>query len=380
MLYFTSDISRSPLKKATTCIRNMRPLFIATVLIPTILAVLYYGIMASDVYTSESRFIVRTQGKQAPTGLASFLVGGELGGMSGSEVSAVKEYALSRDALAALNHQGRIYAIYSRPEIDWFSKLGAWGGTSFEKLYEYYTGKVFVENESKSSITILQVQAYRAEDAHWINEQLLRQGEALVNRLNQRSRADTIRYAQAEVAKAQQRARGAAQSLAMFRDRYGVIDPDKQATVSLQMISKLQDELIATKTNLAQIRDVAPDNPQIEALETRAASLHSEIGEQMARLAGGRSSLAGKATEYTRLTLESQFADRLLATAMAGLETANNEARRQQVYIERIVQPDRPDEATRPRRLRSIFAVLVVGLVAWGVLTMLLAAMREHQQ
>ena len=83
--------------------------------------------------------------------------------------------------------------------------------------------------------------------------------------------------------------------------------------------------------------------------------------------------------QYTRLALENQFADRLLASAMASLESANAEARRQQVYIERVAQPDLPDEATRPRRLRNIFAVFVISLVGYGIVFLLRAALREHQ-
>jgi hypothetical protein len=38
-----------------------RPFFLALVLLPTLLGVLYFGFFAYDVYISESRFVVRTQ-------------------------------------------------------------------------------------------------------------------------------------------------------------------------------------------------------------------------------------------------------------------------------------------------------------------------------
>ena len=63
---------------------------------------------------------------------------------------------------------------------------------------------------------------------------------------------------------------------------------------------------------------------------------------------------------------------------MNSLEEARNEARRKQAYVERIVQPSLPDEAQEPRRLRGIFATFVLGLIAWAILTMLLAGIREH--
>ena len=54
-------------------------------------------------------------------------------------------------------------------------------------------------------------------------------------------------------------------------------------------------------------------------------------------------------------------------------ETPNNSA------MTRIVQPSLPDIAMEPKRMRSILATFVLGLVAWGILSMLLAGVREHQ-
>lgn len=356
---------------------SAKGLFLVVVVAPTLVAALYFFLIASDVFTSESRFMVRAPGRPVPTGIASLLMGGDTGG--GSDVSAVREYSTSRDALKQLDKSGKIREIYNRPEADFLSDLDGFGETTFEDTYNYFGSRISIENVNKSSVTILRVQAFRAEDAKWVNEQLLRQSELLVNRLNQRSRYDTVRNAEQDVAKARDRSQQAALALAAFRNRYGIIDPDKQSMVSLQMIAKLQDEIISTKTMLAQTLKLAPMNPQIEAYRSRISTLEAEVTNQSKMLTGGQSSLAGKNTEYARLTLETQFADRLLTAAMASLESAHNEFRRQQVYIERVSQPDAPDEATRPRRVRSVAAVLLTATVAWGIIVLLLAALREHQ-
>jgi capsular polysaccharide transport system permease protein len=46
--------------------------------------------------------------------------------------------------------------------------------------------------------------------------------------------------------------------------------------------------------------------------------------------------------------------------------------------LERIVQPSRPDTALEPRRVRGVLATLGLGLIVWGVLTMLVAGVKEH--
>ena len=80
------------------------------------------------------------------------------------------------------------------------------------------------------------------------------------------------------------------------------------------------------------------------------------------------------------MKLEQEFADNQLAAALASLEQARNEAQRQQLYLERIVQPSLPDVAVLPERLRNVVTVLVIGLVLWGILGMILAGVREHQE
>lgn len=358
----------------------MTPLFLFTVCIPTILAAVYYTFVASDIYVSESRYIVRTQGKQIPSGLASLIAGPDGGGFGGSAMTAVAEYATSRDAMKALNEKGRLTEAFSRPEIDLFSDIAPLGGNvTDEDLFEYFTKHVALGQETQSSISTMVVKAYTPEDARWINGRLLELGEALVNRLNERSRVDLVRYARQEVDEAKEASRNAAFALADYRNRFGVIDPEKQASVSLQMVSKLQDELILTKTQLTQMRAFTPGNPQVPVLRERVSSLNREIEAEMLKVAGGKGSLAAKSAEYSRLAVEAEYAEKLLTNALVSLQNASNEARRQQAYVERIVQPNLPDKATQPRRIRGILSVFVLGLAAWGVLSLLYSAMREHK-
>ena len=353
-------------------------LFLLTVVAPTVLAILYFGLFASDVYVSESQFVVRSPDKPAASGLGVLLKSAGFSN-AGDEIFAAHEYVRSRDALKELNRSQAVAKAYGDRSIsifDRFNPLGLDG--SFEDLYDYYRGKVRVDYATTSAITTLTVRAFSPMDAQRFNRQLLERSEELVNRLNTRGRSDLVRFATEEVVEAKIAAREAALSLARFRNASGILDPEKQATLQLQMVSKLQDELIGARTQLQQLRAIAPENPQIPILETRISSLSGEIDEQLGLVAGNRRSLSNSAAQYQRLELEREFADRRLAAAMNSLEEARNEARRKQAYVERIVQPSLPDEAKEPRRLRGIFATFVLGLVAWAILTMLIAGIREH--
>ncbi|WP_295633409.1 hypothetical protein [Novosphingobium sp.] len=360
--------------------KQLGGLFVLCVVIPTLGALLYFGFFASDVYISESRFVVRSPDKPAPSSF-SFLLKSTGFGNAGDEIFAAQSFVTSRDALTQLNRDRAVEKAYTRPTVsifDRFNPLGLSG--SFESLYRFYRNRVSIDYDTSSSITTLSVRAYTSDDAYRMNVGLLGLAEGLVNRLNTRARQDLIEFSSGYLDEARRKANAAALELSQFRNQEGVIDPEKQATVQIQMISKLQDSLIATHTQLAELQAYTPQNPQIAVLKVRIRELSGQIDEELDKVAGSRRSLSSKAARYQRLQLESQFADRQLGAAMASRDEAMTEARRKQAYVERIVQPNRPDEALEPRRLRGILATFALGLVAWGILRMLLAGVREHAE
>jgi len=50
-------------------------LFLFTTLVPTVLAMIYFGFLASDIYTSESRFVVRSPDRQTASPLGLLMKG-----------------------------------------------------------------------------------------------------------------------------------------------------------------------------------------------------------------------------------------------------------------------------------------------------------------
>lgn len=354
-------------------------IFLVTVAIPTLLAVIYFGFLSSDVYISESRFVVRSPTKAAVTSLGQVLSGSALNGSS-EESNAVVNYLESRGAFDQSDSDGLLSRSYRAATIFWLDRFGSLTGESRERFYEYYRKKVLVDQEATTQVLQLTVRAFTPADARAINERLLERSETLVNRLSDRARADLVAVARGEVDQAKAQARSAALALAEYRDRAGIIDPEKEAAIRLQMVSKLQDELITTRTQLRQMQEYTPKASQIPYLRTQLAELQREIDEQTAGIAGSSRSLSAAAARYQVLMLDSMLADKQLAASLASLQEAQAEARRKRAYVERIAEPSLPDYPLEPRRLRAILATLVLGLIAWGVLSTLIQGVREHRE
>jgi capsular polysaccharide transport system permease protein len=361
-------------------IKGINRLFLLTVVIPTTAAALYYGFIAADVYVSESKFVVRSaQGSQSQMSVVGALLGGSGFTRAQEDAYPVVDYIESRDALSQLNVDSFVTNAYSK-HGDVISRFHSFGGFSFEQLWKYYSKHIVnIALDPTSSIATLQVRAYSAQDASEINAKLIDISEDLVNRLNDRAASDTIAFAQRQVETATKTAREASQELAAYRQTHTVFDPDKQSALALQQATTLQSQLFAAQSQLGQLQLTSPQNPQISALTKYIETVKKQISSVSSNVMGATNSLSGKETEYTRLQLNSQFADKQLAAAMTALDNAHAEAEKKQLYLEVLVQPNTPDIAIEPLRLRGILAVLAVGLVLWGTLSLLIASIKEHQ-
>lgn len=360
-------------------LKKINRLFALTVLAPTAIATVYYGLIAAPVYVSESRFVVRSSQQQPQLGVVGAILSGTGFSRTDDNTYPVIDYIQSRDALRELNQNSYITNSYSK-DGDFIGRFHPFLDGSFEALWRYY-GKhiVNVSSDPTSGITILQVRAYTAEDAEKINSTLIKLSERLVNRMNDRAASDAVDFSEREVENAASKAKNAATALARYRNTHAIFDPDRQSALRLQQITALQAQLFSAQTQLTQLLSISPQNPQIPALKTSIASLQKQIDTTNGSVAGSQDSYSEKVTQYERLQLDSQFADKQLASTMAALENAREEAERKQLYLEELVQPNTPDIAIEPKRIIGIATVFAIGLICWASLSLLLASIREHR-
>jgi len=352
-------------------------LFVA---LPTLLAVFYYGFIASDVYVSQSRFVIKAPGqKSMPTGTLASLI--QTSGFSGGEqeTKEVLDYIKSRDALSDLQRQVDLQARYQNAGADFLSRFPRpFRDASFENLYKYYQTKISAAPDNESGVAVLEVRAFRPEDARIINARLLTLSEGLVNRLNTRAERRAVSEAEQRVLAAQIRVRNARVALSGFRNQQEIIDPAKQATGVLEITNKLVTEHAALQAQLQLMQRVAPRNPAIPALRARVSALSGQIAAQNARVVGSPSGIASKVAGYENLMAEQEFAQATLTAASTSLEQARVEVQKQQYYLERVVEPNLPDTPLLPSRLKNILVVLGASLCLYFIGWMLVVGILEH--
>ncbi len=359
--------------------RVLRRLVVAAIVSPAVFAVVYYGLVASPRYESETRFIVRgVNGTRAAPGLESLIQAFGIA-RSNDDTNVVLEYLLSRDAVAELEAALPLRAMYGVKEADPLSRFPRpFLSDSFERLYRYYEDRVGVFDDTDTGIVTVTAQAFRPEDARAITRRLLSQAEALVNAMNARLQADTVQSAQAVVAEAAKAVMEAHAEVTRFRNAELVVDPSQNAIAQLTTISELSGQVDRVLAQISQSGRLSPSSPAVAPLRAKADALTAQIASEQKALAGSHSAVADKVSTYERLSLLRTLADGSLAAATASLTTARADARRQHVYVEVISAPNLPDESMQPQRLRAVATAFAVSGAALAVLWLISAGVREH--
>lgn len=347
------------------------------VILPTLVTSFYYFVIAAGQYESEARFLVKGTATETTSALSQMLRTSSFGAAE-SEQYSIDDYLLSHDAVAALQSKMDLAAMFGRPEADWISELWYSHPTDLE-LLNYYRKKVSVFFDSSTGITTLKVHAYRAEDAYQIAEALLQLGEERVNEFSKRSEEDTIRVASVEVSRAEERVSKAQQALTDYRVQQQSIDPEKSTATVLGVVGNLENELAQTRAQLTGMNSyLAQTSPQYVALTDRIKALESQITDQTSRLTGKNGAMAPILAQYEQLALEREFADRGYDAALVSLETARQEALKQHLFVARVVEPNRPEEAGFPRSFLIVASVFIGLLVAYGIGWLIVAGVKEH--
>jgi len=348
--------------------------------LPTLLAALYYGLIASPVYVSQSSFVIKSPSQKATQSLSLANLVQTNGLSAGQEqTKEVIQYIGSRNALHDLERQTDIRTKYSARGADFLSRFPRpFEDGSFENFYRYYGSMVSADVDADTGIAVLQTEAFTPGDAYQINVKLLDLSEALVNRLNERAEGGVVADAERRVEQAQVRLTNARVALSAYRNRHDLLDPAKQAEGVLDISDKLVADQAALKSQLELMMRVTPRNPAIPTLRSRIIAVGREIAAQNGRAVGTPSGIASKLSAYEKLNLEQEFATQMLTAANTALEQARTEAQKQQFYLERVVEPNIPDEAMLPLGLRHVLTVFGASLCLYFIGWMLVVGILEH--
>ncbi|HWF01156.1 MAG TPA: capsule biosynthesis protein [Caulobacteraceae bacterium] len=355
--------------------------FFAVVVAPTLAAALFFFGIAANQYESDAHFVVKTAtASYSPAGAGGL---GQLLGLGASTAQtdsfSLADYLTSHDAVAAADRKLDLTGIFRRPEADPFSRLW-YAHPKAETLLRYYRGHVHAAMNQDTGETVLTVRTFRPADSRALAETLLGLGEARVNEINARSLDDAIRVSRGELSAAEAELLAIQNQMTSFRTTERDIDPEKTSASELGLVGQLNLQIAQAKAQLSDMsKFLSPDSPQRIAMAARLRALQGQAGAEAGNLTvSGGGGMAPRLADYQSLQLRQDFAAKRYAAAAAALASAREQALRQQLFVERVVEPNLPQKATYPHRWVNVATVLVTLLLVYGIGWLVIAGFREH--
>lgn len=349
----------------------------AWVFLPTFLAIVYYGVLATNFFQSKSEFAILSAEKSIMSPLEGILSGVGSDSIT-RDAYAVQEYILSRDALKRLDEEHHFLDTYRSKKIDFLSRF--FSNNTFESAYGYYLKQVNIIYDTASGIMTLTVKAPSPEKAKEFSEALIDYAEELVNGLSDRSRQGQLTFAEEELKEAEDRLTLAKENVLAFQATNKDFNPMQSAL----SVSAVKDQLDGKLTELrAEFKELSAimndDAPKVLSLKRRIESIEEQIAQENERLVNvEEGGLNVNVASFEKVYGEKEFAEKAYKAALGFMELSRVEASKQIRYLTVIVPPMKSDAAAYPRRFVGILTVFFICIAVFGVVSLLIASIKEH--
>jgi capsular polysaccharide transport system permease protein len=366
--------------------RRRRLLVMAlAIALPTVITALYYGLIASDRYVSDTQMVLNDQSAGAGSAAArSSLLSlvGVGGGDSNqnNESAIVASFLQSTQAMEALDRAIGLRHMWSAGFIDHFSRLPA--HASNEDFARYYKKHVTIVAEPAEPVIEVKVEAFRPQDSQLIAKTLVQLAQEKLNAAFVGMREDALEFARSEVTRAEQQLASVNDKLREFRNAHSDIDPAVSAqgvgNVTTALFAQLANTEAQLRTTLSYARD---DSPAVKALKTRIEALKKQISANRGLLAGEQTDAkpyADVLAAYEDLKLDQKFAQDSYTSAMGFLATSRASLAHQHSYLIDFLAPTLPEEATEPHGARNVLVMFFASVLLWLTGSLVVSALREH--
>jgi capsular polysaccharide transport system permease protein len=369
------DLARRRRRRSVLMIARL----IFFVLLPGLLAGIYYYKIATPLYSTKSEFIIQTSAPPTASGGGlSSLMSSPLANMLDS--IAVQGYLQSRDAMLRLNEDKGFRQVFSDPAIDPIQRLDP--AASSEDAYRVYQRNVRIAYDPTEGIVKLEVIAPDPQLSVQFAQALIGYAEEQVDHLTQRLREDQMKGALDAFTDAEAKMMDAQRKVVDLQERFKILSSEAEVGLITSQIGQLNGQLTIEQLSLAQMEsNASPNAARMDPVKRRIATLEDQIATLRAKLtqddASGQS-LAKIQSELLIAQADVQTRQLLMAQSLQAMETSRIEANRQVRYLSLSVSPVAPDEAAYPRAFENTTVALLIFAGIYLLLSMTAAILREQ--
>ncbi|MEM7718192.1 MAG: capsule biosynthesis protein [Pseudomonadota bacterium] len=348
----------------------------AFVLLPTFLCLIYFAYFATDVYATESEFIVQqAEASSAQPGL----LGGTAMATSQDSIL-VQDYLTSRGAMQRLDEEFGYREHFSDSSVDALQRIAP--DASNEDLYRHYTDHVVVGYDPTEGVLRMEVSALTPEMSRVFSEALIDYAEERVDQITERKRADQMRGATETFQESESKMVDAQQTVLQLQEQLGVLDPESETAGLMSQINTLEVQLTEKQLQLSALLDnEQPNRARVAGVEgdiERLGQLIADLRSQMTNEGQSDTSLASVTARLSMAQVDLETRTMMMQESLQQLEAARIEANRQVRFLSVGVTPVPPDEPTYPRVFENTLIAFFIFGALYLLVSVTVAILREQ--
>jgi capsular polysaccharide transport system permease protein len=343
--------------------------------IPTLLAVVYYGFVATDQYLTNFQFAVRGPSQAAAR------EGGHTALMGPSAMSpdafVVTDYINSPQAAEDVQRSIDLRAMFAKPDADFWARLP--DDFSVEQLNAFWHDIVWARFDLISGNVTVTVRAFSPQDSLKLAQAIVKGANEMFQHMNTQAQQDFVRVADRNVETSQRLLASAREAVAAFRGKSGLVEPDKTAQAGSSIVDDMRRQLATLQSLYAATKASAGNSPMLPTLAAQIAALDKQIKNQDALGSSSVSSVSPEVlARYQSLEVERMAAEKQYTDALGLRNQAQVTAMGQQSYLALFAAPMLAHASLYPNRIRSIVTVVLAAAAAWFVGMLTVYALRDH--
>ncbi|MFW2829715.1 hypothetical protein [Sphingomonas sp. ID0503] len=348
------------------------------ILIPTLMALFYYAVIAREEYVTRMSFTVQGT-KQAPVGDGLAALGIPAASSSGSDGLIVSEFIKSTEMVRRLREDFGLDKAYRGPSVDPVGYLIPRAPT--EIATHYWNSHVKATFEPLANVVQVEVSAFTPQDSYRLAQGVMAESEKLVNSLNSKVRAESVKFARRELGQKQREYEAIRQRMTQTRatDQTSL---DAEVTQQIEQVGAFDKSIAELKVERAGAQATfVPGSPQVSGLDQRIAALEAQRAQLIARMTRGPGyGEASRAVGTQGLQLDFEFAQKGYYAALEAYQRAQTTMEGERRYIVPFIPPHIPEVSNYWDRFGNVVGVALASALLIGVGALIFSVIKDHLQ
>ena len=348
-------------------------------ILPIAFGTIYYSFIASDIFESESRFVVRSAIPAIPEEDSTSQTGSPDMKIA-QDTQVVTNFIHSPKMVEQIDEIFDMQKLFGGSDVDAISRIAA--DATAEDYLDYWENHVEAIIDPRSGIVTVSTFTYSPDSAQNLLKEILRNSEQKVNELNAGIWDELITSAEKDLEVARNDLDELRIKLREQQNRSGIFDVELLAETTTGIIGTIRLEILELEARRkVSISELSPDSSVIQDLNKQIAARKDQIKQLQDEIAGSsdkKLTIASYYATFEELRVETKIAQEHFEKAVRELERVKLLSSVQLVYLDTFLPPTLPDSGTYPKRIVMIVVVILLSLVVWGIYTSIVLSLRNR--